>query len=159
MLVWGEWQYLREESALSSKSNLSQLEGCMAKWRNYEKSVCEHSDGDSLFHSSGIPQLCPRKLLCRRIGMLRYVQYRGSPATATAATGGPSQAKVVTTKIPAPQINPMPWSASVKQIGDLQRLLPAATTGTSREHLLPWNEQCRWMLREPAPVSIDSRSE
>ena len=46
-----------------------------------------------------------------------------------AASGGPSQAKVVTAKMPAPQINPMPWSASVKQIGDLQRLLPAATTG------------------------------
>ncbi len=46
-----------------------------------------------------------------------------------AATGGPSKAKVVTTKIPAPQINPMPWSASVNQIGDLQRLLPAAATG------------------------------
>ncbi len=46
-----------------------------------------------------------------------------------AASGGPSQAKVGTAKMPAPQINPMPWSASVNQIADLQRLLPAPTTG------------------------------
>jgi hypothetical protein len=46
-----------------------------------------------------------------------------------AASGGPSQAKVGTAKMSAPQINPMPWSASLNQIGDLQRLLPAAATG------------------------------
>ncbi len=42
---------------------------------------------------------------------------------------GPSQTKVGTAKKPAPQMNPMPWSASVNQIGSLQRLLPASSTG------------------------------
>jgi len=46
-----------------------------------------------------------------------------------ASSGGPSQAKVGTANKPAPQINPMPWSASVNQIGKLQRVLPAASPG------------------------------
>ena len=46
-----------------------------------------------------------------------------------ASSSGPSQTKVGTANKPAPQINPMPWSASVNQIGKLQRLLPAASPG------------------------------
>ena len=46
-----------------------------------------------------------------------------------APSAGPSQSRTKTAKEPAPQINPMPWSATVNQIGNLQRLLPAASTG------------------------------
>ena len=37
-----------------------------------------------------------------------------------ASSGGPSQTRVGTANKPAPQINPMPWSATVNQIGNPQ---------------------------------------
>ena len=37
-----------------------------------------------------------------------------------ASSGGPSQTKVGTANKPAPQINPMPWSATVNQIANPQ---------------------------------------
>jgi len=43
------------------------------------------------------------------------------------STAGPSQTKVITAKKPAPQINPMSWSASVNQIGTV-RLTPASVS-------------------------------
>jgi hypothetical protein len=44
-----------------------------------------------------------------------------------ASSGSPSQTRVGTANKPAPQINPMPWSATVNQIGNPQR--PAPGTG------------------------------
>jgi hypothetical protein len=41
-----------------------------------------------------------------------------------ASSGDPSQTRVGTANKPAPQINPMPWSATVNQIGNPQRLAP-----------------------------------
>jgi hypothetical protein len=33
------------------------------KWRNYEKGICEHADGDTFFGIIGVFQLCRVKLL------------------------------------------------------------------------------------------------
>lgn len=41
-----------------------------------------------------------------------------------ASSGSPSQTRVGTANKPAPQINPMPWSATVNQFGNPQRLAP-----------------------------------
>lgn len=56
-----------------------------------------------------------------------------------AFSGAPSQTKVGTANKPLPQINPMPWSAVVNQIGNPQRLAPGAgcCPGTN-----PTNECC-----------------
>ncbi len=70
------------------------------------------------------------------------------------ASGNLSQAKVVTTKMPAPQINPMPWSASVKQIGDLQRLLPAATTGLPGKTCCPGANSTGGCCGSPAQSAL-----
>jgi hypothetical protein len=39
-------------------------------------------------------------------------------------SGAPSQARARTANKPSPQVNPMPWSATVNQIGNPQRLGP-----------------------------------
>ncbi len=50
-----------------------------------------------------------------------------------------SQTKITTAKKTTPQLNAMPWSASVNQIGSLQKLLPAAPAkATEREASSPF---------------------
>jgi hypothetical protein len=50
----------------------------------------------------------------------------GAQQQPRALSGGPAQVKIEAANKRAPQINPMPWTASVNQIENLQRLLPAA---------------------------------
>ena len=74
-----------------------------------------------------------------RFGMLRYVPIsRQARSNIRATSPAPTQMKVRTANQSPPQLNPMPWCASINQIGNLQRLPPAASRA-SRHDLLPWN--------------------
>ena len=130
MLISGQWQYLREENCALVEKQFEAF-GSM-QWRNggNMKKVYVSTLMVILFSTVVVSCSYAQASCCAAgSGCCGTSNIAGVQQQPRAATGGPSKAKVVTTKIPAPQINPMPWSASVKQIGDLQRLLPAATTG------------------------------
>ena len=61
---------------------------------------------------------CPGAGCCGTPNISGYQQQLSAPLT------GNAQTKLGTVKKPAPQINPMPWSAAVNQIGKPQRLAP-----------------------------------
>lgn len=76
----------------------------------------------------------------------------GGQQQVRASIAGPSQAKGTTAKKSVPQINPMPWSASINRIGGLQRLLPAAATG------IPGTECCPGTNSTSACCASDTQS-
>ncbi len=79
-----------------------------------------------------------------------------------ASSGTPSYAEVGTANKPAAQINPMPWSATVNQSGNPQRLLPPVSTGAPGTRCCPGtnttNGCCAGQPESALPPSPDSLS-
>ena len=88
---------------------------------------------------------------CPGAGCCDTTNVSGGQQQLRASSGGPSQTKVGTVKKPAPQINPMPWSATVNQIGTV-RLHPllflqgAAPEQTPRMDVVEANPNLRCIL-------------
>jgi len=160
LLISGQWQYLREENCALVDEQFEALGKMQPRNGGIMKKVYVSTLMVILFSTAVVSFSYAQASCCAAgSGCCGTSNIAGVQQQQPAVSGGPSKAKVVTAKMPAPQINPMPWSASVNQIGDLQRLLPAATKGLPGSTCCPGtNSGGACCANPPQPALIQNQN-